>query len=422
MAVPPNLPVAHASGQTITSADVNDIATAANRIRQTGPTYYNFANYAGAVRNTDCSTAWALALADLNAVPGIVYFEGTALTDYWGLPKLILPNRCGIQGAGKRATRLRLNNSVNSDFVTNYQSTGAEAYGRFLTIRDLMLDCNKANQTAGRGIYIANPGPSSPTAGDDDPDNHTYVENVWLANAKTDGIVNTTGSEIRLHNVVAISCDGHGFNPAVDSWLSDCTAEKNGLNGFNIGGGSTGIVNCKAFYNGQISQSNLTGAGMYLGATGYSGGVVVSNFRSQDNKGHGVTMQNGRHVQINGLICDSNGWGGTNPTGANGSPLTTYGTWVSQYVGLWMYDTSYSQILNYTAFDRWPASGFSKPYQANAINLDASAANLGCFNHIDVRHGAMLQGSDGYVGAAVKLYSKATTTAQCHVIVNGTEV
>ena len=196
--------------------------------------------------------------------------------------------------------------------------------------------------------------------------------------------------------------------------MTDCTAEKNGQNGFHIAFGSIGLTNCKAFYNGASTVSNTQGNGLYIVSAGTTGGVNVTNFRAQDNGANGVAIfggsgETGRWTNISALICDSNGWG-------HAGALATPGT----YFGLMIWDSQYMVVSGYSSFDRVVDHGAgARVTQKNALSLNASGAGVG--HHVYIRdgfHAGMVASQDASMGAAIGTYN-TTNVVNSSVTFNG---
>lgn len=216
--------------------------------------------------------------------------------------QLVLKNLVWLRGAGMRATRYQLKAGQNVDAIINYVSAdGIESNGEYVTISDLMVDANKANQTAGRGIFFSNNPQATKATNDLDFDPHNRVENVLILNAKGDGFAATNRSETRLVNVYTMGCDGNGFNPSYDTFMSRCTAAWSGLAGFNFQSSSVRASVCKAFYSGQVTAGS--GKGFNLKSTH---GVVLAACEAQDNKDAGFLLDTCFGCELQACSADSN--------------------------------------------------------------------------------------------------------------------
>lgn len=175
--------------------------------------------------STDVATAINSALTSLAASGGgILVLPASTSAGVLSAP-IVLQPRTGLVGQGMFATTLRLANAVNDNIIENYVSPdGTAGNAEFTSVRHLRLDGNKTNQSSGAGIYFDAYPSATAASGDDDYDPHHLVENVMIYNVKGNGFEAISRSETRLQNVYTYKCDGYGFKPSYDSFLSLCTA------------------------------------------------------------------------------------------------------------------------------------------------------------------------------------------------------
>jgi hypothetical protein len=177
---------------------------------------------------------------------------------------------------------------------------------QFIGIRNLQVNGNRLNQTAGHGIKLSlDPSfPSSKPAADDYYDSHQFVENVRIIECKEDGLNSSGRSENRFNNVITFNTDGYGFVNGSDTWLNFCTASHAGLAGFKPTTGSSNIhiATSKAFYCGRITPASGTGLHM---ANNFA--CHITGFIAQDNKANGILLDSGCQGNIlTGIVLDSN--------------------------------------------------------------------------------------------------------------------
>lgn len=222
-----------------------------------------------------------------------------------------LPARVGLVGAGMRATKLWLANSSNTHVVKNHVSTDAgvtDGNAQWVSVRDLEVDGNKANQGAGswHGVKLSlDPTfPASKPAADDYYDSHQHLENVRVIQCKGSGVYSEGRSENRLKNVVTYLTDEHGIQFGSDTWIEGCTASWAGLAGFKPHSGSSSfeMATSKAFYCGQVTAAS--GHGFHF-ANNF--GSHITGCIAQDNKANGFLLDSGcQGMSLLGVIADSN--------------------------------------------------------------------------------------------------------------------
>lgn len=234
---------------------------------------------------------------------GIVQVPGGIYT----IQQIVIKDRVSLRGAGHLATRLVLEAGQNKHAVINYVSTDGttDTNALYYQITDLCIDGNKANQTAGNGIWFARnpeftPAPND-SGGDSDLqwENQATVERVLLLRCKDDGYGSTGIGSHRLVNVMAEHCDGNGFTPVYDAQLSNCLASNSGLAGFNLSGPNTHLATCKAYYSGKVDSNK---PGFYI--TGKH--VQMVGCEGQDNWGPGASLDGTYGCVIQGCKFESN--------------------------------------------------------------------------------------------------------------------
>jgi parallel beta-helix repeat protein len=237
--------------------------------------------------STNDYTAIAAAITAASVSGGVVYFPagnykiGTGLT--------ISSSNVTLMGSGFGSTTITLNNSVNSSAVT---ISGTGTVG--VTICDLTIDGNKANNTSGHGIRIDTPYSST--------DTQHLLRNIDVVNAKQDGIsiVNDT-RVVRMFMVRSRYAGDNGYSIAgSDHQVFNAIADASNKSGFVIYCTNGLFFGCKAFY-------------CDAAVSGYSGFRVegTRNFftscEAQDNEESGWRLIGADNSTLSNCIADSNG-------------------------------------------------------------------------------------------------------------------
>lgn len=209
---------------------------------------------------TDAATVIQAAINDL-ATGGTVFIRRG---DYTISAPITPTGQLVLAGAGTGETRLTAANSLNDHLIKDTSSLASTR--EFLTIRDLLLDGNKANNTSGDGIHLA-------------PTTNTY-------------------QDTRLHRVAVTNFVGNGFY--TDSWRGNsifaCPITQN--DGIGIRAGGTGEsygwishctlkgnvsshINCEAaektvITQTELSQGSTNTVGIVLGKNAVAFGNTVT--------------------------------------------------------------------------------------------------------------------------------------------------
>lgn len=323
------------------------------------PIYVNVTQY-GALGDgtTDNTTFIQNAQAALPAAGGVLFFPPGRFIS----APITLKNHQGIWGAGERATILQLKNASNASFITNFVSPdGIQANAQYVSVRDLMIDGNKANQTGtSHGIYFTTNPLFTQATNDDDYDSHQLVENVFIYNCLSTGYFGNGRSANRVNNVDAYYCDGNGFNPSFDTFLLNCQAGNTGNEGWLITQSQVHLTNCDGFYSGRLTPS--LGYGFHI--TSGLVGVNLANCIAQDNKASGFVIDTASKVTLAACIADSNS------TSSSGT-----------YPGLDLWSATDCDI-QCVCFDR-KADG-TNTWQKNALMVRNNSTD----NRIDITHSA----------------------------------
>lgn len=213
-----------------------------------------------------------------------------------------------LMGAGE-GTVLRAKANIGGPVITN-----ADQADRFITVSDLRIDGNKANQSTGsnrHGIHFD----LDDVSGDEYADTYWLLQRVTVLNCKDRGVFIEGRGEGFANTVIVRDCDDVGFYlDAPDCGLTFVRVSGSGKQGIYLNSSNTVGSLCKAFYNGLIDGS--VGHGIHIAANTVHN--TLDACEAQDNNGHGVYIQ-GSHTIFSG-IADSNnaGHGGDADRSGNG--------------------------------------------------------------------------------------------------------
>lgn len=365
---------------TTANAASTAVADLASDIESLGTNlpFYDIRDYGATTGAVNNQTTIQAAIDAASAAGGGRVFvpQGT-----WNTGPLVIKRRVWFEGATMRGTVLRLVNGSNADFITNYVSSNGttDPNAQFIGILNMTLDCNGANQTSGRGIYLSqNPAFGQPS-GDDMTDPRHLIQNVMIRGAKGNGFEEANGrSETRLINVHAFYCGGYGFRPGPDSNFIGCVAGATGGQGFYITRSSIRLVNCKVFFCGDAvgGTDGTLGIGYHLSG---ARGVNIHNCEAQDCKAEGLVIDNYSWNNRVDVTLDSNSKRG-------------FGLHAAFKLG-----PSYRNKVDIVSFERNdPADGVYAQQHA----LDIATGEDAFSNTIDIIHG---HGAGGVtVGTAIK--------------------
>lgn len=188
------------------------------------------------------------------------------------------------------------------------------------TVRDLTLDGNYASGGSSHGIYYLNSdvngdGNMSTYLPDNNPDSSHQIMNLFISNFTTgtrhgiyladncrdarvsftrirscsgSGIKFEGSSDCKITSVISIDCSQHGFDiGGASNLLINCKASYCDVDGFNITSSRTSLGNCEGQDNGRH--------GLYVGGAD----TKVAAFRADSNRrldttGAGVSIQSSR--------------------------------------------------------------------------------------------------------------------------------
>lgn len=246
------------------------------------------------------------------AAGGKVYLtEGT----YTINGAISVPNNTTLAGAGT-GTIITIPNSFDTTInaITN-TTTGGNGTG--ITIQDLKLDGNKANQASSsmNGIYFNGVGSgsgSSAIAG-------TTITRIAAVNWRSAGInLSSSANSSLTHTVTQNNSTGIGFSASPDNTITHNTAQGNTVYGFSFESNSNNntmshnisIENDTGFNistsNGNSVTNNQVQGSSYGIFSGYSSNGMFSNNIVKDSSTQGMRFASSSHNTIsNNQIIDS---------------------------------------------------------------------------------------------------------------------
>jgi parallel beta-helix repeat protein len=238
---------------------------------------------------TDDTAAVASALAALNASTGgeELYFPaGTYLLSGTGTPSdgilNVNVNNATIRGDGIGRSILKVKNSQAAD-VTGVIRTKSGSSIDKLTVRDLSIDGNKANQTKKTIGFYAGVTPQTVA----------YDSDAFLL-------------RVEVYN-----CTDYGFDPherCTRFVFNGCIAHDNGLDGFTFDGCyGLSVINCSSFLNGRHGINLVTGSAnvaitnCIVNTNGSNGIMLQTGAKKNTIVGCQITNNTGCGIQVNGV-------------------------------------------------------------------------------------------------------------------------
>ncbi len=154
----------------------------------------------------------------------------------------ILANH-GLTMEGREGTRIQLLPGSNVSMISNIG--GYDQWKSNVAFRHLILDGNKANQTAGHGILRTGTG--------------AIYEDIRLENCWGRGLSHNGGDGAKLLGCVAVACNRHGLHVegSANSEISDCEAHECGT--------VTGVNENRAIHGYNASALKILRARVYGG-------------------------------------------------------------------------------------------------------------------------------------------------------------
>lgn len=195
--------------------------------------------------STDDTTAINAAISALTAAgKGVLYFPAGVYITTGGhtlsVPCMVRGSSRGSAGAGNFGAVLQLKNASNASMFT--------VTGKFVTIRDLGLDGNYANQSGTSHGIVA----SAAAYG--------ILDSLYVTNFHDDGITFTnTSSGWHVSNLQIRSCQGHGINVtalSVDNDFYSIDIGTSGLSGVKIAASDIVFTQLHTWGNGTPGAAN----------------------------------------------------------------------------------------------------------------------------------------------------------------------
>jgi parallel beta-helix repeat protein len=401
------------------------------------------------------------AIAALPAGGGSVYLmEGTYTIDS---PLALNRSNFTLAGSGSGTTIIRLKSATNVSI--NMLDLGNTSYKTNVAIRDLQVDGNKVNQTAGtqNGIDTYRVGRSSGSkvgfAG-------LYAENVHIRDMRTNAINMSLTANSKIESSYLIANSGSGINDTSSTnggsnVFSNNTIQSNGVYGITTSGeygtvtantiegntshgvhinssstikvldnairtnGGSGVylANDNANITGNDIRSN-TGAGIFTSS--FTIGTNITNNRIASNGANGITLSLGSSDStITGNNIDSNTGNGVDGSRANDrtvitgntvSANTVHGILLSGYIYQLVVDNNVStnKVLNNGSNGILLSSTAQSTVSGNTVaNSGGATANNG------IVIGNSYSGNNNVSGNTI---TDTSCTTNCYAItINGTD-
>jgi hypothetical protein len=332
---------------------------------------------------TDDTTAIQAAVNAIPSTGGQVFLPGGKylISSTITLPPINSNLRGGaFVGAGHNATQLYLANSSNTDMV--------KVNGQFWTVRDMNLDGNYPNNASGGVGILVN-------------FTKTVLQNLYIANAKTDGIQLVTASQpahaALLSNIYVISCQSNGINASTGAydlkanniWIGSCGAagllinstEQHWNNLHSWGNGAEGVKVTAGdhlrFTNCYFETNTSHGIGV-----NNAKGIMLSASHLWANVGNGAYLFNAPDCNITGCQITDNSNGVFNQDGIKGDGTSTDVSVTGCYFGIENDGgvTSHQKyaIETISSCDRWTIVGNNMRATKHATGSSAlvGAANI----------------------------------------------
>lgn len=210
---------------------------------------------------------------------------------------LTLKDNVTLCGAGWYLSTLKLKAASNAHVLV---AATSNTFG--VTVRDLQIDGNKTNQSAGTwsGVYWDQPSATL--------DRHCAFFNLYIHDCKGHGLALVSGrGEHHVGTVFSYANDQNGISAGVvDCYWYNVVSAQSGERGFLVTALSNHFSNCKAWFSGRVDITK--GDGFFLG-TGTKRNLL-NGCEAQDNKRHGFVLFNCADTVVAGALSDSNGQGG----------------------------------------------------------------------------------------------------------------
>ncbi len=299
---------------------------------------------------------------------------------------IVLDSLLWLHGDGM-STYLRAANGLDLPMIQAYYSIGTR-WSYMQRISDMRLDGNRDNQTStnARGIRWTSPDSITIPILVDEEVGHPYVVsenysgqwfdsnrdafNLWISYCYGDGFYQEGRGGGHFHNITSYENGGYGFVPTYDTAWVNCTAGRNGQSGWRIRQSAVKLSNCKSWWSGYRTDSDLQYQTSGFEFSGTTRGSVAVGCEAQDNYGSGFTFNSAIGHVCYGCVSDSN----NRRNGDN--------------VGVDFY-ASYGNVWEGFCYDRY---NDSQRYQDHALRFRSSSSH----NRIIINHRYYGGGASSY--------------------------
>jgi hypothetical protein len=224
------------------------------------------------------------------------YIVGNSSASYSGgrQSAVVVPNRCGLQGAtqGFFGSAIHLRPNSYGHVIANEGNSGS-AFTDFMTIANLSVYCYGSdwspNSLDGVNINVAANG-----YGKIDPFNR--IRQVQVYNAAQNGFRFIGRGELIGQDLVASYCNNYGIyvDHASDTRFFNLTAGGNSKTGIRVnGGGPVHINGSKAFYNGATGGTDHKDSANYVLTSDniYTGLTALHDAEAQESRGSSLIVE-----------------------------------------------------------------------------------------------------------------------------------
>lgn len=335
---------------------------------------YDIRRY-GAVKNTDCTSAFLAALADgqaevtagqygQNGTTGA--FQGGSQLNggcdiyvpvgTWFTGNLALSMRAGIGGAGQGTIIKRLAGTTG-DWITNRRDGSVHA--KYANIHDLKLHGNwNAASSHPTGTAVKFLGETGYDAAayknplDEDYDEHHGMWNVHIIEVDGDALRVEGSGEFKGYNITIRTVSGLGIYTWQDNQFDLVSVGHTGKQGILVAGDKCALTNINCWYNGELDIANGKGIEWQADSGVLTGAVI------QDAYAQGLFFNGARNVAVSGVSIDSASMGS-----------------IGSYAGLDMWDSSWLNFGAVTIRNRFRTDGSTGPCRYG-VKIGGGSKNL----------------------------------------------
>lgn len=333
--------ITYANGKWQADRSNSTVIVAANDSKNKDAADYVVSSADEAAGNADVAIQAAVASLPTNG--GSVYLmEGTYTID----TALLLNSNTTFTGAGRNSTIIKLKSAYNAS-INLFNIDSGFNYRNNIVIKDLTIDGNKANQTAGTqyGIYFYRLGNQTTTTVG------FSVNNVYIKDMRSNGMFIEQSANSKISNSYFMTNGGAGI-----------------------------YENSSSSRNSFTNNTSRENGGIGIDSEG-SYDIISDNF-SQGNTSHGIDTY-GSSAQITSNMVTNNGGVGINSTGTDA--VITANTIAS--------NTSRGLVIDQNAkvtdnvIQSNGSSGIYTQYLNNAATISNNTIRLNTGNGIDFNRG-----------------------------------